>query len=794
MQVNGKNAAHGAELTQAALRLQFTLAGLAMAAIVAASFVFGLSFTRTQHITANYATAISDLGEAMRRLELEISTLDNDGPPRAPRARAAYERSVELYAALSEADRDHETTGLSHPDATAYAAERFGGHAMPARFADLWQSDRAGPRGALEDNVASALLLAGAVLSEETSPRLRAEKAEEYTALMQFTLDRRFDAASRVLGDEILASQQRTYMSQSVTALAGFLAIAFIALTIFAPLLRRIEADRAEIVAARRRAEAADRAKTEFLANMSHEVRTPMNGIMGMAELLTRTELTPKQQNFAEIIMRSGEALLTIINDILDFSKIDSGQLTLIPEPFDMKAVVEDVTSLVSTRADQKDLELIVRYDPACPSRVIGDDGRIRQILMNLVGNAIKFTEAGHILIDVSGEATGDAVALCVKVEDTGIGIPADMLDAVFEKFHQVDNSKTRRFEGTGLGLAICRMLIDKMDGAIGVDSEIGKGSTFWFRVTLPLDQSAPAAKILPGDITGARAIIVDDNPVNRSILNEQMENWGVAATLCDGAASFFAALDAAEAAGEQFDLVILDFQMPDIDGAQIAEQLRARSGEIASVPVIMLTSVGGEDEDDRCRRIGVEAVLTKPARSSRLFDTIVTVISEARISRLKTIARDPEARAASPAPAAAGAAAGSADGRRRILVAEDNTVNQAVIAEFLEVLNYQYLIVENGKLAYEAIPEYRPDLVLMDVSMPVMNGIEATAAIRKRDAASGTRTLIIGLTANALVGDRERCLDAGMDDYLSKPVDVRKLSDCFARWLAPAQKRERSA
>ncbi|MEZ5893238.1 MAG: response regulator [Parvularculaceae bacterium] len=788
------------ELTQAALRLQFALAGIAMAAIVAASFVFGLAFTRAQHVTANYAKAIEELGESMRRLELELSAVDADDAAASPRLNAAFDRSVDIYVALRATDPD----GAGHGEypimerragAGAEYSEQFAGHQMPARFVDLWEAKRAGTRGALEDLVGEALSLAQTVLDENVSPRLRQEKADDYTALMEFTIDRRFDEAGNILTAEILRSQQQTYVAQSLIALAGFAAIIVIGLTIFTPLLKRIETDRDELIAAKKKAEAADRAKTEFLANMSHEVRTPMNGIMGMAELLTRTELSPKQQNFAEIIMRSGEALLTIINDILDFSKIDSGQLTLIPEPFDMKEVIEDVTSLVSTRADQKNLELIVRYDPACPNRVIGDAGRIRQVLMNLVGNAIKFTPAGHVLIDVGGERRGDDIFLRVKVEDTGIGIPANKLEDVFEKFHQVDNSKTRRFEGTGLGLAICRMLIEKMGGRIGVESEIDRGSSFWFEVALPLDKEAPVARALPRDVTGARVLIVDDNAVNRSILSEQMENWGMKATLCESAGECWRAIARASAMNEEFDLVIMDFHMPEIDGAEAVRRMRAEQGSGAQLPVIMLTSVSEEDEGDRFRVIGVQAVLTKPARSSRLFDTIVTVISEAKVSRLKTFVAPPPA-PAQPAPSqSAPLAAAPEDNRKKILVAEDNQVNQAVIAEFLEALNYQYRIVENGKLAYDALAEYRPDLVLMDVSMPVMNGIEATSAIRKRDIATGARTIIVGLTANALVGDREKCLDAGMDDYLSKPVDVQKLSDCFNRWLSPGSlKREKSA
>ena len=537
------------------------------------------------------------------------------------------------------------------------------------------------------------------------------------------------------------------------------------------------------LMRARAEADAANAAKSEFLANMSHEIRTPMNGVMGMAELLARTELSPKQKNFADIILKSGNALLTIINDVLDFSKIDSGELTLDPQPFNLKAVVEDVAGLVATKIDEKKLELIVRFHPKMPEEYVGDDGRIRQILVNLVGNAVKFTEAGHILVNVSGTREGDMASLNIRVEDTGIGIPADQLGSVFDKFNQIDNSATRKFEGTGLGLAICKMLVEKMDGEIGVEAELGSGSVFWFKIKLPVHESGVKQRTMPTDIKGARILIIDDNEVNREILIEQLDSWEMTSTACSSPAKGLAALEASVENKTPFDLIIMDYQMPEVDGFEASRRIQANEN-YKGIPIIMLTSVCNQVETADYRRVGIKAHLLKPARSSQLFETIVDVISESRVANLKSLSDALKAAQAEEqtdrkapedkAPDASGI---------KVLVAEDNEVNQSVIGVILESLGHDYRIAEDGKVAVDLVDDYQPDVILMDVSMPVMNGLEATQELRKRDAACGTHTIIVGLTANALKGDRENCIEAGMDDYLSKPVNIDKLETCIAKW-----------
>ncbi|MDN5927781.1 MAG: PAS-domain containing protein [Hyphomicrobiales bacterium] len=562
-----------------------------------------------------------------------------------------------------------------------------------------------------------------------------------------------------------------------------------------------------ELREAQQNAVLADRAKSEFLANMSHEIRTPMNGVLGMAELLAKSDLDSKQKTFTDIIVKSGNALLTIINDILDFSKIDAGQLVLDPAPFNLVEAIEDVATLVSTRAKEKDLELIVRVDPDLPEMFVGDVGRIRQIITNLMGNAVKFTDTGHVLVDVNGEIGNGAGKLRINVTDTGIGIPKDKVDLVFDKFSQVDASSTRRHEGTGLGLAITSKLVAMMGGEIGVESESGKGSTFWFTLELPTSETSPGRKPTPIDVTGSRILIVDDNAVNRAILSEQMASWSFDACAAESGEEGLKVLHAAAQHGINVDCVVLDYQMPGMTGAEVSRIIRSTKG-IANTPIILLTSVDQSLSSTQHRDLGIDAQLIKPARSSHLLETIVSAVQKHRAPDLSALMMDDsgmeaDVSAASPVAAAPKTEASpvrqagtpmtatattapvtiTTEHRLDILVAEDNEVNQLVFTQILGETAMSFEIVGNGELALAAYREMQPRMILMDVSMPKMSGLEATAAIRNLEVESGTHVPIIGVTAHALKGDRERCIDAGMDDYLSKPISPKALLEKVARW-----------
>jgi PAS domain S-box-containing protein len=539
----------------------------------------------------------------------------------------------------------------------------------------------------------------------------------------------------------------------------------------------QLESLTAELLDAKEKAEAGARAKSEFLANMSHEIRTPMNGVVGMASLLLDSGLSHRQREMAQVIVNSGDNLLTIINDILDFSRLEAGKLKIVAEPFNLAAAVEDVTTLLGLRAREKGIELLVRRQPSLGAWFIGDAARIRQVLTNLIGNAVKFTDSGHVFVSVSGRRRGEFAEIEIAVEDTGCGIPEDKLETVFLAFEQADGSSARRHDGAGLGLAITRRLMDAMGGTIEATSTIGKGSRFVASLALRVDDKA----VLPptpslSTVEQVRALIVDDNAINREIQLEQLHAWGLRPFAFSNGAEALAALRAAAKTSDPFLIAVIDHQMPEMDGVTLARAIREDEA-LADLPLVLLTSGGAKGDPERAIRDAFDGYLVKPARASLYFDTIVNAIHDRAVAKAGFAATLAEA--VSDNARAAGTFANA-----KVLVAEDNVVNQMVIRAMLEKLGAQVRITSNGREAIAAYAEQEPDIVLMDISMPEVDGIEATAEIRAIQRARGKIRPIIGVTAHAMRDDRQRCIDAGMDDYLSKPVKREALEEALRNHL----------
>jgi signal transduction histidine kinase/DNA-binding response OmpR family regulator len=616
------------------------------------------------------------------------------------------------------------------------------------------------PKGAI-----LGIKAAGSNRAEQTDPTLLYGQAERNGLTVTATRPR------------VLALQSWREGARSEGIGLGLISILMIGLgTILIAQLRKHEGMQSEILAAKEQAESGNRAKSEFLANMSHEVRTPMNGVLGMSELLLATALNPEQRRFAEIIHESGEALLTVVNDILDLSKLEAGKLDIDNSEFDLLKTVERTVAVMSGKAREKNLDLIVFVEPHARGCYLGDPLRIRQILLNLMSNAIKFTDKGavSVLVRRTSSLPGENVTLRFEITDTGMGVPETERSLLFQKFSQIDGSATRRFGGTGLGLAICKQLVELMGGTVDLISTVGKGSTFWFELTLPRTRDADLrTDNLPAQTKTLRALMVDDIPTNLELLGRQLRMLGMETAASEDAFAAKAELQRAWHRGKPYDIAFLDHMMPGQTGVDLAEEIRA-TPHLNEMKLVLVTSAGREAVKDKA--VHLNYILEKPLRQQYLHDCLVSVLSTDPPKETEASTAPADTHLPAPHP-------------MRILLAEDNRINQKFALALLEKTGHTTDVVDTGLKAVQAVMTQTYDVVLMDIQMPELDGVAATARIRKLKGAKAA-VPIIAMTANAMMGAREEYLKAGMDDYIAKPIHpdalLEKLATISAKAASP--------
>ncbi|WP_179954225.1 hybrid sensor histidine kinase/response regulator [Denitrobaculum tricleocarpae] len=828
-------------ITREFLRKRYWTAKIAILAALLLCIIGGWSVVDSLQSDAHFARAFSQLTEATHHLRAEVQRAVNrsnesgsdagQGPTSGKSDLVqAFEELVIVFTAIrnadpdgvSEIDDDAETDSEeAHWDLLAHrmfenldeeiSHVNLAGQEMPDSLAMIWE-DGVGDEGPeLEELIGEVLELAAVIVEAEvqSSPASR-EAAGALEDLVSAEISPVFHTIAPIIDDELTSGASLILYILFATAFAIVCALIFNTLVIFAPLEKAVVESQQAITQERDRAIAAEEAKRSFLAVMSHELRTPMNGIMGFANLLMRSDLEEKQKDYAETIYTSGEALLGLLNDILDISKIEAGSLELEETDFDLRDVVKSVVNLMGPRAYTNRLELSTYIDPGLPRCLNGDAGRVRQILLNLVGNAIKFTPSGAIAIEVTenGESREDARDIRITVTDTGVGIPPEKLDDIFKRFVQVDDGSDRKYEGSGLGLAICKKLAAMMGGQIGVESTPDQGSSFW--VTIRLGEADSTARRVveatPEELTGRRVLVVDDNALNRRIFKLQLQSHAVLAELASDGRSAMKLLTEAQERGAAFELAIIDHMMPETDGLALAKLIRAEP-KLRDMKLI-LSSSSGMTTDQQARVLGFDASCPKPVHQDKVLRIMQRLLSADEPHADEpgayrpgahgpgASAPDADASLKPPTPAApASNFIGSdrqGDAAQRILIVEDNATNQRLAMTVLTAAGYAVDAVADGSEAVRAVQTLPYDLILMDIRMPVMGGVEATKRIRALDLPVANCP-ILAMTANAIRGDREEYLAAGMNDYISKPIDIHGLVQKVEEHIGTARKTRES-